>query len=184
MGRSLAAAKNRGRGAETWAVRLLRDTHWPSAERRRQTGARDQGDINCGNKRLCIEVKAGASPEFTAFLREVEAERVNAGAEFGVVVYQPPGLGYKNVERWWGAMTTDTFNRLSKEAGQEAMGWCDLLEIHTWKSLDIKAWLAHANGSFHGGIEVVSRGQDKPNWVIMEFGHMIDLLYDAGLSGR
>lgn len=107
-----------GRQTENAVVRVLRANGWPTAERRRLTGAFDKGDVNTGDPRLVIEVKGGnaargaSDGQVTKWLEETEVERVNAAADIGVLVYARKGIGYANAENWWMVMTMRTFMRL------------------------------------------------------------------------
>lgn len=98
--------KQIGTAAETAVVRTLRTLGFPHAERRALTGALDQGDIT-GCPGLVFEVKGGeaakvaSDAQITAWLAETEAERLNAGADIGVLVLQRRGVGASNAGRWW-----------------------------------------------------------------------------------
>lgn len=85
--------KNIGTARETAVVKHARVSGFPDAERLALTGSADQGDI-----RLCrgviIECKGGATAkaagfgQITQWAAETERERVNAGADLGVLVVQ------------------------------------------------------------------------------------------------
>lgn len=100
-----------GTKAESAVCAYLVATGWPQAERRTLKGALDQGDVT-GCPGLVIEVKGGdaargASDGLIAdWMAETEAERVNAGADVGVLVVQRKGVGAANAGRWWAYLTS------------------------------------------------------------------------------
>jgi hypothetical protein len=95
-----------GTATETAVVRFLRDNGWPHAERRSLKGTADQGDIT-GTPGLVWEVKGGEAArtasdlKIAAWLEETDTERVNAGADAGVLVVQRRRVGAANAGRWW-----------------------------------------------------------------------------------
>jgi hypothetical protein len=101
--------KRIGRDAENAVVAYLRAHGWPEVERRAQRGSRDAGDLT-GCPGLCIEVKGGEAAKNASdllvadWLEETEKERVNAGADVGVLVLQRRGVGPANAGRWWAVM--------------------------------------------------------------------------------
>lgn len=101
--------KKIGTAAETAVARYLQANGFPHAERRALRGELDAGDIT-GCPGICIEVKGGeaakgASDQLVAgWLAETETERVNAGADIGVLVLQRRGVGPANAGRWWVVM--------------------------------------------------------------------------------
>lgn len=114
MSRNRASAKAAGRNWERAICDYLILHGWPHAERRRQAGASDKGDI-AGIPGLVIEAKNTKGYDLAAAVTEAETERDNAGARFGVAWIkrhgkQSPGAGYV-------VMTGDTFVELLKEAG-------------------------------------------------------------------
>jgi hypothetical protein len=95
--------KIKGTTAETAVVSFLRKNGWPHAERLALQGKHDKGDIT-GCIGLVFEVKNYAVSHWPQWLREAETERVNAGADFGIVVAKPPGVGVTRVGDWWAGM--------------------------------------------------------------------------------
>lgn len=85
-----ASAKAKGRTAENAVVHYLRANGVPHAERRRQTGSKDQGDIT-GWPGVCVEVKNTARLDLPGWLRELDAEMANAHADTGFVIAKPAG---------------------------------------------------------------------------------------------
>jgi len=102
----MARPKDIGTAAETAVVRALRTLGFPHAERRALAGAYDLGDIT-GCPGIVWEVKGGqqtrqpSDEEIADWMAETEQERVNAGADFGVLVLQRHGVGPSNAHRWW-----------------------------------------------------------------------------------
>lgn len=104
-----------GTAAETAVVRYLRAHGFPQAERRALTGSLDQGDIT-GTPGICWEVKGGTAAktasdgQVAAWLVETETERVNSGADIGVLVLQRAGIGPANAGRWWAVVPVGVFD--------------------------------------------------------------------------
>ena len=98
-----------GTAAETAVVRALRRHGFPHAERRALTGTLDQGDVT-GCVGIVFEIKGGAAAKTASdgqvaeWLAETERERVNAGADIGVLVLQRAGIGAGNADRWWAVL--------------------------------------------------------------------------------
>jgi hypothetical protein len=96
--------KDRGTDAERAVARWLAVNGWPHAERRASNGSTDRGDIT-GTPGICWEVKSRKEPpgdkQITDWLEEVERERVNAGADIGVLVVRRTGYGEARVASWW-----------------------------------------------------------------------------------
>lgn len=96
-----------GTAAETAVVRYLRSAGFPHAERRALRGAQDAGDIT-GTPCLAWSVKAGAyahdpsDRQISDWLAELEAQRVNARADWGALVTRRRGTS--NPGRWWAWM--------------------------------------------------------------------------------
>lgn len=114
MSRNRASAKAAGRSWERAICEYLILRGWPYTERRRQAGSSDRGDI-AGIPGLVIEAKNTRGYDLAAAVDEADAERVNAGARFGVAWIKrkgksSPGSGYV-------VMSGDTFADLMREAG-------------------------------------------------------------------
>ena len=107
-----------GTAAETAVVRYLRSDGFPQAERRALTGTHDQGDIT-GTPGVAWEVKGGQAAktasdgQIAAWLAETAAERINAGAEVGVLITARSGFGAANAGRWWAHIDSDYFTALT-----------------------------------------------------------------------
>lgn len=74
--------KRKGTGWESETVDCLHRHGFTRTERRALSGVNDKGDI-AGLRSVVIEDKAEQSYDLPRYLRETEAERVNADACFG-----------------------------------------------------------------------------------------------------
>lgn len=103
----------KGTFAETAVVNYLQVHGFPYAERRSLKGALDRGDVT-GCPGLCFEVKyAGITPKIGPWLEETGVERLNAGADYGILVVKPMGLGEGSVGSWYAVMLAEHFNQIS-----------------------------------------------------------------------
>ncbi len=116
-------ARRKGTAAESIVTQMMRDAWWPDARRHGLNGSKDIGDINTGNPKLVVEVKADKALDYPRFLRETEAERINAGAEVGVCVIKPPGLGERKKDWWWLLMSDATWDQLHGEPSRQDGGY-------------------------------------------------------------
>lgn len=102
----------RGTLAETAVVDYLKVHGWPYAERRTLSGSQDRGDVS-GCIGLAIEVKyANAGMKLGPWLLETGVERLNAGADHGILVVKPLGLGTRSVGSWYAVMIGQDFSLL------------------------------------------------------------------------
>jgi hypothetical protein len=119
-----ASAKAKGRKWEAACALWLRTKgYFDDAKRRRQTGAKDEGDLD-GITGVVAECKHERTYKPQEWLREAEAERINAGVPVGFVWVrsngQPdPGEGHI-------IMRPDVFFDLLRRAGHlPAPRWND-----------------------------------------------------------
>ena len=117
----MSKAKQKGTAGETALVRFLQGQGFPGAERRALGGGgagEDLGDIT-GITALCMEVKNHATYKIPAWLKETEIERINAKADFGILVVKPVGVGMTpdKVGQWWGIMPMQMMMDLLRDAG-------------------------------------------------------------------
>jgi len=118
----------------------LRKNGWPHAERLALQGKLDKGDVT-GTPGVAWEVKNYAVSHWPQWLREAEAERINAGADYGIVVAKPPGVGVTRVGDWWAGMYACCAEDSAKvyecdKAGMDhlwGMTGLDRSELHTAK---------------------------------------------------
>jgi hypothetical protein len=90
------AAKARGSQAERDVVALLRANGFNKADREFGAGRTDDvGDIR-NIPRTTIEVKAEKAFNPSGWLAEAEAERINAGNDYGLVIAKRPGRAMKD----------------------------------------------------------------------------------------
>lgn len=115
--------QDKGREAENFAVRFLSEHGWPSIERKRLRGAKDQGDLT-GAPGLMFEVKylgRNVSARMAAWMRQVDVQTVHAKADFGVLIVKPPGIGERNAGKFWALMRWDEWLRLMARAGEPGL---------------------------------------------------------------
>lgn len=128
-----ASAKAKGRNAENAVVEYLRANGVPYAERRRQTGAKDQGDIT-GWPGVCIEVKAASKLDLPGWLRQLDAEMANSRAEVGFVIAKPNGKG--DPADWYAILRPAVLLELMRDAGWMPLDTprlaavADVVELH------------------------------------------------------
>ena len=106
----MGKSRDKGTLGETALVAYLRG-RGEKVERRALHGSADKGDINWLDWIVC-EVKNVRTPAYQAWVREAEVERLNAGAEIGVVVHKPHGVALTNQGDWHVVMSLDTFYHL------------------------------------------------------------------------
>jgi Holliday junction resolvase len=111
-------SRNRAKGtaAESAVVRFFQTVGWPHAERRALSGSKDRGDVT-GVPGICVEVKSAVRLEIPAWLRETEAERINAAADYGVLIIKPKSIGDTRVGQWAAVMPLGDLTRLLAAAG-------------------------------------------------------------------
>jgi hypothetical protein len=109
----VSKAKQKGTLAETAVADYLQQT-FPAVERRALSGVNDKGDI-AGVPFTVVEIKNQRSYKIHEWMKETEAERINAGEELGVLVIKPNGVGVANVNKWWAVVSLDTITALIEE---------------------------------------------------------------------
>lgn len=179
----MSTARGKGTAAETAVAGLLRETWWPYAERRALHGGKDRGDTT-GHPGLVFEVKACARMKLPAWLRETETERVNANADYGILVAKPAGVGVVNIDKWTTVMTVDAATRLMEAAQFPAV----LQSQHDGHSLNPRAWLLavearrHLTGAVFSAVEVRPRGVEAigAHHHYMYLRQRLELLHLAG----
>jgi hypothetical protein len=112
----MSKSKQIGTTAETWLVKYLKSEGFSDADREPLRGKLDTGDVRTAG--VCWEVKAGATAKgasdglVASWLAETEAERVNAGADLGVLVMARASYGEKRVGQWWAVVPLWAFLEL------------------------------------------------------------------------
>lgn len=110
----MSKTRSKGTNFETLVVRFLREVGFPYAERRALHGNLDKGDVTgCGP--LVFECKAAKRHELSAWLQETEQERVNANADYGILVVKRQGVGVGAGQ--YAVMTLVDMAKLLKQAG-------------------------------------------------------------------
>jgi len=101
--------KMAGTSAESMVREYCKDRGWPYAKRLSLSGAKDVGDIDL-HPRIAIEVKATQGRMLIGpWMNEVDLEKVNADADYGILVIKYRGVGERNIGkfltcmRWEGA---------------------------------------------------------------------------------
>ena len=112
----MSKAKAKGTIAESALVKYLQANGFPLAERRALTGQFDQGDVT-GTPCLAWEVKNHKSYKFPEWIKETEVERINAKADYGILVVKPNGVGVARPEDFWAIMPLSFIVDLLREAG-------------------------------------------------------------------
>ena len=87
---AMSTVKAKGRETENRFVEWVNERYGMLLERRRLNGVLDQGDVT-GWPGVCVEVKSGASLDIPGWLRELDNEIVNSGADTGFVAVRPKG---------------------------------------------------------------------------------------------
>jgi hypothetical protein len=114
-------SKQKGTSTETLVVNYLRENGWPFAERRALAGSLDKGDVS-GMPGIAVEVKYGnGTLKIGPWLTETGIERLNAGADHGVLVVKPFGMGERSVGSFYAVMVSGDFDRLVAQAA--AASW-------------------------------------------------------------
>ena len=109
--------------AESAVVAFLRGNGWLSAERRALHGSLDQGDVT-GTPGLVWEVKyANGGVRMAGWIAQTEVERLNASADYGILVIKPAAIGATQTNRWFAVMMAESFERLQQQAIQETKGF-------------------------------------------------------------
>ena len=113
----MSRSKQKGTSAESAFVKNERVLEsFPMVERRALSGVNDMGDV-AGAPGLVFEIKNHNSYKVPEWLKETEVERINAKADYGVLVVKPNGVGLGSVQDWWAVMTIGQMLDLLREAG-------------------------------------------------------------------
>ena len=110
----MSTNRSKGTSFETMIVRYMRDNGFPMAERRALHGSLDKGDINPGVP-LVFECKAAKRHELSNWIQQTEQERVNAEADFGVLVVKRQGHATGGEQ--YALMRFEDMLKLLKKAG-------------------------------------------------------------------
>lgn len=106
----------KGSSFERMVADYLRTELGQPVDRRVKTGAKDKGDIaghTLMGHDVVVECKNCKAHQFSAWLDEAEAEKVNANASYGIAVIHRKGYGSKRIGKSYVLMELDT--------------WCDVV---------------------------------------------------------
>lgn len=173
----MSKARAKGTFAESMVVRYLQSTYWPYAERRALSGGQDKGDIT-GTPGLAWEVKSAKTLCVPAWLRETEAERVNAKADYATLVIKPTGVGAANVGQFYALMATEIFDQIP---------WSAAPDSYTFSTTIRKMSLKDALGTVFGystGRPTPWRWVNYPGFVLTNLNTMCALLNRAGYGSE
>jgi hypothetical protein len=94
-----------------------KDQGWPYAKRLSLSGANDVGDIDL-HPRIAIEVKATQGRMLIGpWMNEVDLEKVNADADYGILVIKYKGVGARNVGKFLTCMRWGRAEHLTSKSG-------------------------------------------------------------------
>lgn len=174
--------KIKGTRAETGLVTYLKSMYWPDAERRALTGNLDKGDV-AGCPGLAWEQKAAKTLAIPAWLRETAVETLNSGADFGILVIKPVGVG--KPQYWWALTSIFEWGRLCDRAQNGGrMGRNDIRTLSTTvRKMDIRAALnklALEQILHETPLNIALYPESIPPFAAMHLMDMVDLLHRAG----
>ena len=109
-------SKQRQKGTlhESNVVGFLREHGFPYAERRALNGQFDKGDVT-GTGPLVWECKNHKELALSEWLRETEQERINAAADYGILVAKRRGVW--DAGQQYAVLPLEAMVRLLKQAG-------------------------------------------------------------------
>jgi hypothetical protein len=186
----MTRSKAKGTAAEVALVGALQRLGWPHAERRALSGIYDKGDTT-GHPGLVFECKDAKTWNAAAWMRETEVERVNAKADYGILVVKVPGIGYPNAEKWLTVMDDMAAYSLYNQSN---LGHAyPLTPPHLIRSVETKAIgiakgvVVMAERERHCGatpVMVRVKRHGEPGFYnLMRLGARCKLLVDAGYGG-
>lgn len=113
----MSRQRKKGTLMESKAVEYLRETLGDLYDIRRTAmhGSSDEGDVHglrCRDLSMIAEVKNCRRYEPKEWLRQAEAERANAGADLGTVIFHVNGIGLDDMGSQGVLMTLGTFCKL------------------------------------------------------------------------
>lgn len=127
--------------------RFLNMLDWRNVRRQAQEGAKDVGDLHAWP--FILEAKDVKSPAVPTWLRQAEAEAVNAGFPYGVVIHKVRGKG-PGMARVH--ITAETYDRLmvahpDVHAAVSPASWAPRFGYWTWSLSDFAQVLATVRGT-------------------------------------
>lgn len=169
--------RQKGTAAETLAVGYLRDHGWPHAERRSLHGSLDRGDVT-GTPGVAWEVKVGHAASgmpLSSWMTQTAVERLNARADFGVLVVKPRRYGPKSIASWLAFMYEPDLAALVQRIDGVTLRRAEV------RTQDAVLPTLYAPTMYDDPLVVaVQRPLSKPAYMAMPFGLAVDLLRLAG----
>lgn len=174
----------KGTAAESALVAYLQLNGFEGAERRSLKGVFDLGDVT-GCPGLVFESKvANSGLRMAKWMAETGIERINAGADHGILVIKPAGLGTQRVGRWYAVMDYLDHEHLRDQCG----GIITVSEPLTYDAIAIPLRLRGfddmlAGTGLLGAVTLVPPGcRDKPTryYRVMTLENMVTALRKAG----
>lgn len=184
----MSRSKAKGTAAETALVAALQRLGWPHAERRALSGINDKGDTT-GHPGLVFEQKDAKTWNAAAWMRETECERVNAKADYGILVIKVPGVGYPNADKWLTVMDLEDYHRLANQASIHTyLGAVPYMRHVEMKAVGLRRGLAEMiERERHCGptpVMIRLRKHGEPgHYSLMRLDSRCKLLVDAGYGG-
>jgi Holliday junction resolvase len=114
-GSAVSQQKAKGTAAERATVEWLRQHGWLEAERRALSGSADRGDVAGVHPDWVGEVKNHRSHDLGGWIKELAAEKRNAGAAHGALIVKKRGT--TNPGDWYVVTTLEDYARLMTRAG-------------------------------------------------------------------
>jgi len=177
----MSRSKAKGTAAEVALVAALQRLGWPHAERRALSGINDKGDTT-GHPGLVFECKDAKIWNGAAWMRETEIERLNAGADYGILVIKVPGIGYPNAEKWLTVMDHDAGYEVWSGADKPDCRWVKMGAVGLVKGLAQMVERERHCGPTPVTIQLKRHGADG-YWDLMRLDARCKLLVDAGYGG-
>lgn len=181
-------SKSRAKGtfAESAVVDFLRNNGFPHADRRPLSGAKDRGDILVAPG-VIFEVKSCATITLAAWLKETEQERINANAEYAVLVTKPNGVGITRTGRWLAFMYLGAWKALVKDGSHLDRFAHRVISgsrmSNMYPALDMALQDAVHNDLPHHFVTMPPRGRsnDPDSWyTVTHLSVMVSVIRDAG----
>lgn len=175
----MSRSKAKGTAAETAVVNALLRLGFPYAERRALNGALDLGDIT-GIPGICWEVKDARVWKAAEWMRETETERVNARADYGILVIKVAGVGAPNADRWLTVMPFWQASRLYGFAGGPRQRLVHMRAVGLRKGLDELIERERHCNDVPVEVTVKVHGDPELSWSLMRLSARCDLLRRCG----
>jgi hypothetical protein len=125
----VSKAKAMGTAVESAAVRHLQANGYPDAERIVLHGSADHGDILLRRRPTIVAEckRAQRGVQLGPWIDELVSEKVNAAAEFGLLIMKQKGAGDKRIGCWATAMPADWFMPMMERANHFSLTNSEIL---------------------------------------------------------